>query len=601
MSIKYCVVSLFVLATFSHLISYGITFPGENVIPEVADNNRWFYLIIVFLLLLVFLLGIGLMRRQAALRKKLESNQDRTDFFNAFTYEIRTYLTLVSSPIDKLLEHSNDSREIKKYLKRTKRNSKRVISLLTELLDFRKLEEGQIVLEKAPFDIVRLVREGLPVFEYLWQEKNLFVSFQSSDENVVVNGDIHHIEKILFNLLSNAYRFAANDSKIVLEISQQQDTVLLKLKTDGGLGIPPDEIRYLLFNFFQSRALKGRNIKFKVDLAISKKIIELHQGTIKVDSTPLPGGNNNTELTIILPKGDVSGFSNLQEVVPPEENLSISAEEIQPRHTILIVEDNEELLSLLSKSLNDYTIITCNNGSEALDKCLEIIPDLVISDIIMPELNGLDLCKAIKSDPITSHIPIILLTAKAGEDYVLEGLAVHADHYMVKPFNLSELRLRVINFMNMIDAQRNRFVKVDELTYTPESLKKSFEENQLKKIIEIINENLTNPDFGVDHLARETAMSRVVLYKKIRSLTGMTVNDFIKKIRFLRAADMLKTNAYSVSEVAELVGFNDRRYFSKEFRRIYGNTPVEYAKLHKSGQASGEEEKKDGQITNERV
>lgn len=587
MSFKYSVITIFLLTYFSTLVSYSQDISEELEKVQTAGRNGWVYLLIVFLLLLIIILVTRLMGRQTAWREKTETNQARAVFFNAFTFEIRTYLSLVSSPIDKLLEHSQDSRELRRYLKKTKRNSKRLVALLSGLLDFRKLEEGQIVLKKKPFDFVQLVKEDLPLFEYLWQEKKLKVSFQSKDEEIILDGDVLHIEKVLFNLFSNVYLYAKTDSKIDIEIRNQYENVILKLKTTGGFGVSGDAMRSLLFNFFQSRTLKGRNLKLKIDLAISKKIIELHNGTIKIESNSFEG-ENLTVLTIVLPKGKVDDYAHLPVPVKEDSDPEQAKEDTQAKRKILIVEDNEELLRLLSNLLKDYTIIACNNGSKALEKTLEIVPDLIISDIIMPELNGLDLCKAIKTEPSTSHIPFILLTAKAEEEHLLEGLAVHADHYMVKPFNLSELRLRVTNCMNMIDAQRSRFGKTDPITETSEISKKVFGENQVKKIIQIINDNLTNPDFGVDHLARESAMSRVVLYKKIRSLTGMTVNDFIKKIRFLKAADLLKTNGYSVGEVAEMVGFNDRRYFSKEFRRVHGKTPVEFAKATKENNVSGE-------------
>lgn len=562
-----------------------------EILPSIWQS-WWAYMLYCILLVVIIIVVNQFFWRQAALRNKLALNQTKMDFFTNVSHEIRTHLTLITNPIDKLMELSEDNLEVMKYLKLAKKNSKHLLSLVTELLDFRKLEDGKIELQLRSLNLVGFINNILPVFEHLYEEKKLKVTLNASAEEIRIPGDPYQLEKVFFNLLSNAYKFGKENGNILIDIIDKDQEVEVSV-TDDGIGISLEHLEHLFVNFFQVNNADDKNTGYGIGLALSRKIIELHKGTIKAETVEGAGNQRLTSFVIKLPKADAympepvpeKGYDVIAKTdvfsVNEENIVSMTKEESLGRFTILIAEDNDELRSFLSECLDSYVVIECRNGSEALDQCREMMPDLVISDIMMPGLDGLELCRIIKSDALLCHIPVILLTAKATETHILEGLNAHADHYMVKPFNISELQLRVHNLLRMMELQRERVRKSqypDDVLNAPIN---TADKDLMTSMIKIITGNLGNPDFGVDQLARETGMSRVILYKKLKALTGMTVNDFIKKIRFSKAADLLQTNLYTVSEVSDMVGFSDRRYFSKEFRKVYGKTPADYARLFK--------------------
>lgn len=557
----------------------------------------WAYLIyLLFIAAILFVLVRYLLIR-AVLSREKEINEHKLEFFTNISHEIRTPLTLIIGPLEKLIDDSQDNPELNRDLQPIKNNADRLMNLITELLDFRKAESGKMILQVSPGNIVKFCKEIFIAFQNWAIANNIKYNFECEDEEIELYFDKIQLEKVLFNLLSNAFKFTPKGGEICFKIKQDDGHVYLQV-LDNGEGIPLAKQRDLFTNFYQAKP--STNIGTGLGLSLSKSITELHHGEIKFESEAETAARPAyTCFNISLKKGtrhfkesdflsdyiyydDVKNYNPKGSPVIEQDLWNKSAEIIIPqehkKNNLLLVEDNMEVRHFIKNALNEsYNIYECEDGQQGLTTAVELIPDLILSDVMMPNMDGLELCRRLKTDVRTSHIPVILLTARSAYVHQLHGLENGADAYVIKPFNLKILELNIRNLLTARETIRQKFGQVVTLEPKNMIINKT-EQDFVEKIISIIEAQITNPNFDVPALSLEIGMSQPILYKKIRALTDLSVNDFIKSIRLKRAAQLLQQNAGNISEVAYAVGFNDRKYFSLEFKKYFGKTPSEFVK-----------------------
>ena len=373
------------------------------------------------------------------------------------------------------------------------------------------------------------------------------------------------MEKVFYNLLTNAFKFTPDGGNILVSIGQKTDTVDI-LVIDNGKGIAPENIKKLFVNFFQVDDRHAtQNTGYGIGLAFSKSIVKLHKGDLAVESnlSDIPG-ESRTCFTVTLPLG-------------PAQPMTFKTGR-KGSYSLLLAEDNVDLRSFIRESLSgDYQVMECVDGLQGWETAIEQIPDLVISDVMMPEMDGLELCRRLKADARTSHIPVILLTAKAAHEHQVSGLETGADMYIIKPFSIQVLELHIHNLLASREAMRKKWTP-QVILQPHEPAVNAVEELFLEKITRFIEENINNPAFAIPYLAVNMGMSQPVLYKKVKAVTNMSVNDFIRFIRLQKAAQLLQDGQMTVQQIAGAVGYTDPKYFSKEFKRQFGKTPSEYAR-----------------------
>jgi signal transduction histidine kinase/ligand-binding sensor domain-containing protein/DNA-binding NarL/FixJ family response regulator len=566
----------------------------------------WAYLLYVGLFFGTAVLLIRFVRNREKLKQDLylehldkqrqeELYKMKLDFFTNVSHEIRTPLTLISGPVEDLLSTAEKDSNLEDKLKIIKNNSDRLLKLVNELMDFRKAEKGSMKIYCEQQDIVSFCFDIYESFRGIAVEKKIDYKFVLNINTVLIYFDKNQMEKVIYNLLSNAFKFTSKNGRITLSVEQKaddEDTIDIKIK-DNGIGIPENRKKKIFKNFFQLDDRGSTNLGSGIGLALSKSIVELHHGSIKVNTQA--DANFNTIFTITLKKGKAhfkksqiieneiattelaSPISDIKTEINSREIEYIEESDGNTKKTVLIIDDNEEVLSFIFGILHtDYRVLKFTNGLEALEYMDKEIPDLIISDVMMPEMDGYELCTILKTNQNTNHIPVILLTAKSSTLNRIEGLATGADSYMSKPFSIEELKLKIINILTAKEIMRQkyseRFIEVDteqENLATPEGI-------FVKKLTQIIELNIDNPNFDVNDLVNEIGMSRTVLYKKVQTLTNQSVAGFIKNMRLKRAASLLMSSDHSVSDITYMVGFNDRKHFSKEFKKLYNLSPTVY-------------------------
>jgi ligand-binding sensor domain-containing protein/DNA-binding response OmpR family regulator/nitrogen-specific signal transduction histidine kinase len=556
--------------------------------------------------IIVLLLRYLLIR--AVLRNEKETNAHKLEFFTNISHEIRTPLTLIVGPLEKIIDQTIAQPELHHELSLIKNNADRLMRLTTELLDFRKAESGKMVLQVSPGNVVKFCHEIFLVFQNPADSQQLDYNFSAAQEDIQLYFDKVQLEKVLFNLLSNAFKFTPENGKISVHLQTEADLVQIEI-TNSGKGIPLEN-QGELFNSFYQVAPAG-NIGTGLGLSFSKSITELHHGKIYFESTPdVKGINGHTCFTVALPMGknhfkpaelisdyiyydDAINYNKEADsnahyhehliqpdpaIVPIENTIPAGDLQFQPakKHSILLAEDNAEIRRFLSDALSvTYQVHECEDGMAGWETAPDLIPDLIISDVMMPNMDGLEFCRRIKTDERTSHIPVILLTARSAYIHQVNGLETGADAYINKPFNIKLLQLTLENLLNAREVLKSKYGQT--ITLEPKNLIINTTEQQfLANLIRIIEKHISDTDFGVPALAAEIGMSQPVLYKKIRSLTDQSVNDFIKSFRLKQAARLLKAGGLSISEIAYSVGFNDRKYFSLEFKKQFGISPTDY-------------------------
>ena len=570
----------------------------EIIVLPPPWKTWWAYLIyigtigmLVYGLVHFIRLRHKLQLEQIEKQQQEELHEVKLRFFTNITHEFRTPLTLILGPLKELISKEEHTTDVKKQLSLIERNTQRLLNLVNQVLTFRKLATDHGQMNIVHGNIVEFLQEIFLPFQESANSRNIDYTFESSFAELEAWFDQDKLEKVFFNLLSNAFKFTADGEAISMTVTQNNQYIEVKVK-DNGIGVDTGDQDQIFKRFYEKSAAKHSNIKGTgIGLAISKQMIELHHGKISVENT-IPKG---ATFVVLIPKGKshfgeqttIKTISNVEKISDyrpviltqrDEENNVVEQQKSISENSelLLIVEDNPEVRTYIQQIFkDDYRTTTANNGKEGLKKTKKELPTLIISDVMMPEMDGITFCHKLKTDFEISHIPIVLLTARTASLFKIEGLKTGADDYITKPFIPEELRLRVRNIIKARKEARDKFARV--MTFDPKEISiTSADELFLEKALEIVEKQMGNYEYKVAQFAFDLAVSRSLLFTKIKALTGQTPNNFIKTIRLKRAAQLLKTQKLNVSEVADMVGFKDPKYFRKCFKEQFMMLPSDY-------------------------
>lgn len=523
--------------------------------------------------------------------KEAELHDIKMRFFTNLSHEIRTPVTLMLGVLNKMEEDGVLDASQKKGIAQLRKNGNRLSQLLNELLDFRKLETAGFHLKVSRGNIVKFGREVFLSFKYVAGEKEIDYKFYSQSEKINIWYDKDQIEKVLYNLLANAFKYANTKGTISFEIEHDDENVFIRI-TNTGNSIPKEHLQDVFKRFYQSdNALSSSNTGVGLGLAISKEIVHLHSGELQVESemgkttftVKMMHGNSHFSPAELIHHStsseDIEKYYNISESIT-EEEFEIIRSEISQDKKILVVDDNREVREYIIGLLkNEFTILEAPDGLEALEIIHGEMPDLVICDVVMPEMDGITLTGKIKSNKKTSHIPVIILTARTSLIYKKEGYETGADEYITKPFSEALLKTRIRSILRnrelISEKLRNDFIT------QPRELAISTPDQQfLEDMIRIIEENIDKQELNAEFISREMAMSHSVVYKKIKALTGLSLIEFIRDFKLKRAAQLMAQYHFSISDACHKVGFSDRKYFTHIFKIKFGVTPSEYIKIN---------------------
>jgi signal transduction histidine kinase/CheY-like chemotaxis protein/AraC-like DNA-binding protein/ligand-binding sensor domain-containing protein len=524
------------------------------------------------------------------LEKTQEVDRLRSTFFTNISHEFRTPLTLIQGPAQNMIEKLKKEKLLKAndavpQLDLILSNSSRLLRLVNQVLDLSKLESGGLKKEISEEEIFGFLKMVIGHFTLLAVQKRISLNHHFPNQFIRARFDKDKLEKIVSNLVFNALKFTPENGSILITVRIDKDIttgshhLLMDIK-DSGVGIPPEQIDRIFERFFQVNEGDSQNAGAGIGLALSKELAEFLGGTLSVVSSP--GVGSTFTLSLPLPVVDIQENPHVNATAPlalnshHEFNDNIPTNGLEAKPLLLIVEDHLDLRKFICLCLGDeYEYLEAGNGKEALQLAVEQLPSLVLSDVMMPEMDGVELCNRIKQDHRTNHIPLILLTAKASEESKLQGLDKGADDYIIKPFNKDELVLKI---RNQILAQKRmqEKIRIELLSGSTVINAVSTDEKFIAHVREIIEKRMSDEKLGVEALADEIGLSRVQLYRKITALTGISVNDFIRKLRLQKAAQLLSQNAGSIADVAYEVGFSNPSYFSKCFKDHFGVIPSNY-------------------------
>lgn len=584
--------------------SDGIWVANERTINLSISPSFWetplAICLYVLIVALVFGASIYILFTIYRLKHKVSVEQQVSDiklkFFTNISHELRTPLTLIAGPVEYIMKSEELSDNVRNQLKIVERNTDRMLRLVNQILDFRKIQKNKMKLRVEKMDIVPFVRQIMDNFEALAEDHHIDFVFESEKTSLNLWVDSDKLEKIVFNLLSNAFKYTPQGKMITLFIHENENSVAIGVQ-DQGIGIPESKKSSIFVRF---ENLIDKNLfnqqSSGIGLSLVKELVELHQATIRVDSKVgegscftvefLKGKDHYTEdveliVSDSLDATDAGTFSMMELNEKTEEGMR----EVGERKTLLLVEDNLELRFFLrSVFVSQFDVIEAADGVEGLEKAKKFVPDMIVSDIMMPEKDGLAMIKEIRENLSTSHIPVILLTAKTDMESKLQGVEQGADDYITKPFSATYLKAKVDNILARRSKLQhlyranlmNESLVVDDEATPPQTEMSVHDRKFMDKLMELMEKNMDNGDLIVDDLVKELAVSRSVFFKKLKSLTGLAPVEFIKEIRVKRAAHLIETGNYSMTQIAYMVGINDPRYFSKCFKQHYGMTPTEY-------------------------
>ena len=605
-----------------------------TILPSFWETPLAYVLYVCFVLLIIFvavyiLFTIYRLKHEVSVEQQISDIKLR--FFTNISHELRTPLTLIAGPVEQVLKNDKLPADAREQLVVVERNTNRMLRLVNQILDFRKIQNKKMKMQVQQLNVVAFVRKIMDNFESVAEEHNIDFLFQTEKEALNLWVDADKFEKIVFNLLSNAFKYTPNGKMITVFIREDEGMVSVGVQ-DQGIGIAENKRKSLFVRF---ENLVDKNIfnqaSSGIGLSLVKELVEMHKATISVDSRLGEGScfkvdflkgkeHYNSSVEFILEDSvaplsmerivDIANSSlQTEAAIVDAPDLKVSAakeeaEESSSKELMLLVEDNQELRSFLrSIFASTYRVVEASEGMEGWSKALKYLPDIIISDVMMPEKDGIEMTRELRADMTTSHIPIILLTAKTTIESKLEGLEYGADDYITKPFSATYLQARVENLLMQRKKLQNFYR--DSLTHvtvseTPvaqgetlaghasaEPVSSAAEEpampemspNDRKfmdKLVDLMEQNMDNGELVVDDLVRELAVSRSVFFKKLKTLTGLAPIEFIKEMRIKRAAQLIETGEFNMTQISYMVGINDPRYFSKCFKAQVGMTPTEY-------------------------
>lgn len=562
----------------------------------------------IFLAALTSLIG-QLLRNRYRNRKKIQAhiqakqiNEAKLQFFINIAHEIRTPMSLIISPLKKLMMRDQNSEHQKAY-GTMQRNSERILLLINQLMDIRKVDKGQIFLKFQEIEIVDYIRDLCAIFDEPSQSKQIELQFHHETDALNVWVDPKNFDKIILNILSNALKFTPEKGKVNISLCTGKDKDAQNelqhyfeiIIADTGIGIHENELEHIFECFFQTEtSQRSFNGGTGIGLHLSRSITLLHHGTIKAENNRdgqgcrfiirLPLGNSHLRKEEIENKAPLIQASKpvAQALAIPTTETTEKKSKSKSKYRVLVVDDDEEIRKYVCQELaSEYQMMECSNGKEALLLALKESPDLIISDIMMPEMDGITLCRKIKRNVNINHIPIILLTAKSAEEDNLEGITIGADAYIVKPFNTEILNQTVKNIIRTREMLRTNYNGHQQQEDKVQQVQmKSYDEKFLEKVMDIISKNIENPSFNVEMLAREVGISRVHLHRKLKELTNQTTLVLIRNTRLQQAGNLLSGKNFNISEVAYAVGFSNLASFSNAFKEFYGVPPTTFMESH---------------------
>lgn len=589
----------------THQISYTNLSPGTYTLYVKATNNDgisssdiksisiiisppWYGGIvakIIYILLFIGLIFIAIyivrMRerriyltkiREEKHRKQEDLNQLKFKFFTNISHELRTPLTLISAPLDSMIAREEDDGK-KKKLNIMRTNANRLLMLVNQILDFRKNEMSGLTFHPSSGNIVTFARQICDSFLALSEKKNIRFSFSSSSDEINMVFDEDKMGKTIMNLLSNAFKYTPEGGSVSMDIGSDGTTLTINV-SDNGKGISDSDKLHVFDRFFQASNGDNNIAGTGIGLSLVAEYVKLHQGAVTVADNP--GGGSVFTVTMPIIKGE--SREDDAEVGNNQQKDNQNAVDSN-KQQILVVDDNPDLLELISDEFaQDYSVITAENGKIALQKIMTSMPELIISDLMMPEMDGIELCRHLKSNATTSNIPLIILTAKHDMAAKIEGLTLGADDYVTKPFNIDELKLRVSKLLSL----KKKGLRRSLIDPEPEKIQiTSLDKQLIEKAVKYVEKHIDNPDLSVEEMSASLGMSRVHLYKRIKHLTGKTPIEFIRIIRLKRAAQLLRESQLNVSEIAYKCGFNNPKYFSRYFKDEFGMLPSAYQENNK--------------------
>jgi len=529
--------------------------------------------------------------------KIIEVNKMKLEFFTNISHEFKTPLTLILGPLQSVIKASSKNQNIKESLLLMERNAKHLYKLINQVMEFRQVETKERKLNLSKGDLVNFCKEEINTFKTFAKEKKIHLTFNCNKQHFYANFDWDNLQKIFDNLLSNSIKYTPQHGSVTavlkvpetMDIDKNKETQFIHFEvSDTGVGIPKNQIA-LIFNRFYKIDTKDRSSSMGsgIGLALTKSLIELNKGTITVKSD----GSSGSIFTVKLPliHQDTNEVSNF---VPPRDNqikhtnselnteeptTDTEPTEATKRETILVVEDNPDMQHFIKNSLKSaYTIYQAFDGVQGLELAQNKVPDIIISDVMMPNKDGIEFCKDVKSNLITNHIPFIMLTARASIQHRIEGLDVGADAYIPKPFQMEHLKARIDNLLKQRELLKEKFTgKSVQFDSKLKGIRKADKEF-LEMAEKLIDENLTNSQFGVPDLEKGVGISRMQLYRKLKSIRGLSANEFIREYRLKKAAQLMQTTELNITEILYEVGFTNRSYFAKCFKEFIGLTPRDF-------------------------
>jgi len=584
------------------------------VVTPNFTQTLFFKLLVAFLFIFIAYLIVIFFIKREKLKNELVVERIKSkelhkidmmkfQFFTNISHEIRTPISLIVSPLARIKNTPLTKDQILKDIDLAHRNALRLGKLVDQLLDFRKLEAGKLKLELSRGNIIPFLENVLLMFKEMSTEKDVELKFFSALDQMHIYFDPDKIEKVLFNLLSNSFKHTPPGGTISVTVSltyrvnedlEDDETgksgeYIQIVVRDTGSGIEESKLEHIFDRFYQGKTQEqGASYGSGIGLSLSKELIKVHNGRILLKSQVGIG----TEITVLFPviKDDPKNTrqtdhhieKELPKDIPVDTFDAKSLEQLvdSKKPVVLILEDNKELLGFIKSIFEEeYIVLVAEDGEAGLELALDTIPDLVITDVMMPKVDGVKLCKKLKQDFRTSHVPIIMLTALSSKQHEKEGILVGADEYLTKPFDPSVLKIRGDQLLATRKLLKEKYSHENFLnSNTIPKTHTTPDDKFLAKLVSTIEENIADPEFGTLSISREVGVSRTQLYRKMAALTEMTVKEFIRSIRLKKAAQLIVLDRLSISEAAYAVGFQQVAYFRKCFKEMFGMTPSEYAK-----------------------